>query len=194
MNNGLQFFGGSGGLGSGSGGGGASLLLPQTICPIPSNIASTPFSGTSAVTTANAAYLTPFWVPRPCKVKALLFYVGGTTSSTFDVGLYKDAGNGGTTAVRLASSGAVTVNAAGLWSTATSVVLDGGDQRYFVVFTGANTGAFVFVGRASNGQGDTSGCFVVGGGGPTLGATLTLASFNTLGFTHIEVALKLVAA
>lgn len=181
MNNGLQYFGGTGSLGGGGGSGSGSLWLPQRVLigPQLEGYSATVFSS-AAVTTAQTAYVVPFWLPRPCKLTNMRFMVGAS-AGTVDIGIYKDLGNLGVTASKIISSGAVTVSAGFQSNPVPSILLTGGDQRYFAVITGSTVTTLTLIGMNFGTaviKGDMLGLYSVAGAGPTLGASLTLAAIG----------------
>jgi len=182
MNNGLQGFGGNGGFGGGTGGG-LTLMVPQRVPIIPDPMYNS-FSvnpTTGAISVANAAFLVPFFVPRPVKLVGMSFIAVGA-AGTVDVGVYSDLGNHGVTASRIVTSGAVAVGAGLLTTTVPGLTLSGGDQRYYMVITGSTVTTLSFRGLAWNPSStlDLMGLRAVGGAGPTLGAALTLATVTSV--------------
>jgi len=162
----------------GQGVGQSALMLPQRIL-IGLDPAQWPATTTSsaAFSGANTAYLIPFWLPRSAKLKGIAYHIGGN-AGTVDVGVYYDLSNLGTTAARIFSSGAL-ADAAGInLVSVPGMTLAGGNQRYFVVITGSTITTLSVHGWPINPAArlSLSGMFQVAGAGPTLAASLTLAT------------------
>jgi len=182
MNGGFNTFGGSGGFGSG-GGGGLTLILPQRvfIAPDPSYNSFAVNPSTVAFSTAQAAWIIPFFLPRPAKLVGMSFFIGAA-AGTVDVGVYADLGNHGVTASRLVTSGAVSVGTGLLTTSVPGLTLAGGDQRYYAVITGSTVTTLIVRGVTWNPSVtlDMLGCRAVSGAGPTLAAALTLATVTSV--------------